>query len=233
MKSGSGNTDDLLQDKVKDREGSLLHVELNQFPLIPRTGCSILDPWGQSSIEEAVKSVQLWQEVLDLRWTSLGVRSVHELHLILLEHIKGVNTSLRLHGHLVLKPKHPGKPVDSALILLHVCYPHQLLPISIKIQSSIKLTGDFHVPIILEAHHLRHLQLMTCGLDLIKHIVLLRGHPFPIYNLSLHHGCLLAKVNGMILVRVKERAIVVIRGLLAAFIHGSFTVLIDCALLIG
>jgi hypothetical protein len=93
------------------------------------------------------------------------------------------------------------------------------------------LTYDFHVPNILEGHHLHHLQIITCGLDLIKHGVLLKGHPIPIYILSLHYGCLLVKVDGTVPIGVKERPKMMICGLLAAFISRSFTVLNDYALL--
>jgi hypothetical protein len=75
-------------------------------------------------MEKAVKDEQLWQEVLDLRQMCLGARSIQELHFLQLDHIIGMNPSLWLHGQLVLKPKHPSKMVNHALILLPSCHPH-------------------------------------------------------------------------------------------------------------
>jgi hypothetical protein len=79
-----------------------------------------------------------------------------------------VNPSIWLRGKLVLKPKHPSKLADDDLTPLPIDHPYQLLPISIKIQRGVELVDNFLVPIILEAHRLRHLQLITSSLDLIK-----------------------------------------------------------------
>jgi hypothetical protein len=103
-----------------------------------------------------VESEQLWQEVLDLRWACLGSRSIHKLHLIQLEQTISVNLRLWLHGQLVLKPKHPRKMVNRKLIQLLCCHPLHFLPINIEEESSIELTDNFLIPIILEAHHLGH-----------------------------------------------------------------------------
>jgi hypothetical protein len=157
MKSSPRNDDDLLENEVKNRKGLLLDIEMDEVPLILETSCGISNLRNQGSTEEAVKGEQLWQEVLDLRRTCLGARSIHELHFLQLEYIIGMNPRLRLHGQLVLKPKHPGKTVNHALILLPSCHPHQLLSSSIKVEGSIKLTNEFLIPIILEAHHQCHL----------------------------------------------------------------------------
>jgi hypothetical protein len=69
-----------------------------------RASCSISNMQSQSSMEEVVKSVQLWKKVLDLGWTSNCTWCIHKLHLVELEHIKRVNLSPELHGQLVLKP---------------------------------------------------------------------------------------------------------------------------------
>jgi hypothetical protein len=69
-------------------------------------------------MEKSVKGVQLWPEVQHLGQMSLCTWSIHELHLIQLEHSKSVNPSLWWHLKLVLKPMQTGKPFDSDLILL-------------------------------------------------------------------------------------------------------------------
>jgi hypothetical protein len=38
-----------------------------------------------------MKSVELGNEVLSLRWMSHGTRSIHEMHLFWLKNIEGVN----------------------------------------------------------------------------------------------------------------------------------------------
>jgi hypothetical protein len=135
-----------------------------------------------------MKSVQLWKKVQHLGWICLRTWSIHKLHLFWLKHIIGVNPSLGLHSQLVLKLKQSGKTSNVDLILLNIFHPHKLLCLSIKVESGIKLTNDFLVPIILEAQHLGHLQFITCGLDLIEHCMPPCCHPVPIYPLSLHHG---------------------------------------------
>jgi hypothetical protein len=103
-----------------------------------------------------VESKQLWQEVLDLRWTCLGSWSIHNQHIIQLEHIVSVNLRLWLHGQLVLKRKHPGKTMNRALILLSLSHPHHFLSVIIEVERSIELIDNFLIPIKLEAHHLGH-----------------------------------------------------------------------------
>jgi hypothetical protein len=99
-----GDADNLGQHEGEHVEGLLLDIELDEVPLILRTSCSISNPQSQCSTEEAVKSVKLWKEILDLGWMSLDTWSIYKLHLIQLEHFKSVNLSLWLYGQLVLKP---------------------------------------------------------------------------------------------------------------------------------
>jgi hypothetical protein len=86
------NVDDLLQDEVKDGEEPLLHIELNQVPLILRASGSISNPRSQGGTEEAMKSVELWYEILSLWWMSNCTWSIHKVHLFWLENIESVNS---------------------------------------------------------------------------------------------------------------------------------------------
>jgi hypothetical protein len=98
------NADDLLKDEVKHEKALLLDIKLNEVPLILRTSCRIPNVRSQGSTEETVESVKLWKEVSDLGRSGHCTWSIHELHLIELEHIIGVNHSLWQHGQLILKP---------------------------------------------------------------------------------------------------------------------------------
>jgi hypothetical protein len=172
-----GNVDDLLKDEVKHQEALLLDIKLNEVPLILRISCRIPNARSQGSTEEMVESVQLWKEVPDLGRSGHYTWSIPELHLIKLEHIVGVNPSLRRYGQLMLKLQHPSKLTNSNSAPLPICHPKQPLPISIKVQSGVELADDFPVPTILEAHHLCHLELITGGFDLIKSRESPSSHP--------------------------------------------------------
>jgi hypothetical protein len=121
--------------------------------------------------------------------------------------------------------------MNSGLILSSVCHPCELLPISIKIQSGIELADDLLVLIILKTHHLRHLQLITCSLDLVEDGMPPTSHPIPIHPFCLYHRFLLVEVDGVVPIVVKKRPKKAIHGLLVPSIYRSFVVCIDCALL--
>jgi hypothetical protein len=87
-KSDPEDAKNLLQDEVKDREVLLLHIELNQVPLILGAGSSISNSWSQGGPEKMVKSVEIGNEVLHLWWMSHGTRSIHKVHLIWLDNIE-------------------------------------------------------------------------------------------------------------------------------------------------
>jgi hypothetical protein len=61
-----------------------------------------------------------------------------------------------------------GKLTHCDLVLSLVYQPYNLLTIRNKVKSGIELTDNLFVPIILEAHHLGHLQLVTSCFDLIE-----------------------------------------------------------------
>jgi hypothetical protein len=131
----------------------------------------------------------------------------------------------------VLKLKQSGKASSSDLISLPICHPHKLLCTSIKVESGIKLTDDFLVLIILEAHHLGHLQLITCGLDLIEYCMPLCCHPSPIYPLSLHHGRLLVEIDRLVPIQVEKRPKTRVAVLFVAIKDRIFTIFVDGGLL--
>jgi hypothetical protein len=131
----------------------------------------------------------------------------------------------------VLKPKYLGKTANHAFILLPHCHRHHLLSGSIKIESGIELIDDFLITIILKAHFLCHLKLITSGLDLVKDWVLLHDHPLPIHLLGWHHWSFLVKVDRVVPIRMEKRPKPRVHGLLAAFLHRSFTVGVDSVLL--
>jgi hypothetical protein len=81
------------------------------------------------------------------------------------------------------------------LIFLLVGHPNQPLPISVKVESGVKLTNDFIVPIILEAHHGGQLQVVTSLLYVIKVLVLLVLHPLPVDPFGLIHRLELGEVD--------------------------------------
>jgi hypothetical protein len=151
-----------------------------------------------------VKSVELRDKVLSLRQMSHDSRSIHEMHLFWLGNIEGVNPIILLHGQLMFKAKQASKPSDCDLISLFVNHPHKLLSIGIKVHSDVELTDDLIVRVVLEAHHLSHLKLITCGFDLIEDSVA-SSHPILINPLGLHHGFLHIKIDGAVPIRVKVR----------------------------
>jgi hypothetical protein len=76
-----GDVDDLLQDKVKDGEMLLLHVKLDQVPLILGVGSGISNPRSQGGTKETVKIVELEKKVLSLQRVNHSTRSIHEMHI--------------------------------------------------------------------------------------------------------------------------------------------------------
>jgi hypothetical protein len=86
----------------------------------------------------------------------------------------------------------------------HVCHPQKPLAISIKIESGVELAGDFLVLVILEAHHLSHLELITSFLDEIEVVIVMGSHPFPIDPLGLHHGFHLWNIDRLVPISVEE-----------------------------
>jgi hypothetical protein len=60
------------------------------------------------------------------------------------------------------------KSADCDLIHLTVSHPHKPLPIDINVQVGVELTDDLIITVVLEAHHLCHLELITCGLGFVK-----------------------------------------------------------------
>jgi hypothetical protein len=131
----------------------------------------------------------------------------------------------------MLKTKQTCKIMDCDLTLPPVDHAHKLLCIGIKVKSGIELTDYLNVPVVLKAHHLGHLQLITSGFDLVEDSVTLSSHPLPIYPLGLHHGCLLVKVDGPVPIQVEIRPKTLVRALLATIIHRSAMGFIDCSLL--
>jgi hypothetical protein len=115
-----------------------------------------------------------------------------------------VNPVILLHGKLVLKAKQTGKLTDCDLILSLVHHPHELLSIDIKVESGIELIDDLIVPIILEAHHLCHLELITSGFDVVEVRVATGLHPLLVNPLGQYHRLLLVEINGPVPIRVKE-----------------------------
>jgi hypothetical protein len=165
--------DDLAQNIVKDVERFLLNIVEDQVPLVLRTSGDISNARSHGGMEEVVEAVELWQEVLSRRRVGYGSRSVHEEHLLLAQSPIGVDSSL--HGVLVLHL---------------VSHPQDPLTISMKIQSGVELVDDFLILVILVAHHLGQLQLLTCFLEEIELLVAPGGHPLPIDPLSLQTGFL-------------------------------------------
>jgi hypothetical protein len=107
------DVDDLTKHVVKDTEGSLLNIVKNQIPLIFGTSGGISNPRSQGGTKEAVKIVELWQEVLSLRGISNCLESIHEEHLLLQDPVR---VDVSFHGVLVLQPKqssnmHSGGPI--------------------------------------------------------------------------------------------------------------------------
>jgi hypothetical protein len=90
------------------------------------------------------------------------------------------------------------------LVLLPVSHPHKLLSISIKVLSGIELANDILVSIILETHHLCHLQLIIGSLDLVEDGVPHSSHPILVHPFCLHHRFLLMEVNRAVPIRVEE-----------------------------
>jgi hypothetical protein len=94
---------------------------------------------------------------LNLRRVGFGSGSIHEKHFFLLQNLVGVN--LNLHSMMVLQAEQGTKLKYGDLIASPICHPQNLLMISIKIESGIESADDLFVLVILEAHHLSHLQL--------------------------------------------------------------------------
>jgi hypothetical protein len=78
------------------------------------------------------------------------------------------------------------------------------LTISIEVESGEELIDDFLLPVILEAHHLGQLKLITSLLDGIEVLVPLGCHPFPIDPLGLHHRLPLQDLHWPIPIGVEE-----------------------------
>jgi hypothetical protein len=76
----------------------------------------------------------------------------------------------------VVKSKQASKVANYDLIHLSVSHPHNLLPIGIKVQGGVELTDDLIIPVVLEAHHLSHLVLITCSLDFVEDGVMPSSH---------------------------------------------------------
>jgi hypothetical protein len=112
-----------------------------------------------------------------------------------------------------------------------ICHPNKPLSICIKVKSGIELPDNLFVPIILEAHHLSHLQLITSLFDEVEVLVALGCHPLPINPFGLYHRLLLVKIDQPVPIGVEERPKAPIGTLLAANIDWSFRSLIDCCLL--
>jgi hypothetical protein len=144
-----------------------------------------------------VKTVELRKDVLNL-WEGVGpcTWSIHEVHLILLQNIVSVNLVIRLLGKLVLEAKQMGKLTDCDLILSLVRHPHELLAISIKVEGGIELVDNLIVLIVLETHHVSHLELITSGFDAVEVGVATSLHPLPVYPLGLYHRLLLVEIDG-------------------------------------
>jgi hypothetical protein len=186
-KRSVGDVEDLYQDIVKICKGLFLIVVLNQVPLVLWVGSGISNPWSQGGMKEMVKSVELRQKVLNHRGVCLGTQSIHEVHL-LLQDVVSVDPSLWLHSQLVLKAEEVRKLPHGYLVLPPVSHPHELLGIDIKVESGIKLTDDFIVQVVLEVHHLCHLQEITSCLNVVEVGVVPSSHPIPIHPLGLDHS---------------------------------------------
>jgi hypothetical protein len=65
----------------------------------------------------------------------------------------------------------------------------------------------------------------------VKGFVPPSSHPILVHPLGLHHWPLLVEIDGTVPVGVEERPKMRIMGLLTAFIHRGFTIVIDSALL--
>jgi hypothetical protein len=130
----------------------------------------------------------------------------------------------------VVKAKQSGKPSNCDLISLPINHSHHLA-ICIKVQSGIELIDDLIVPIVLEAHHLGHLELITFGFDFVEDSVTLSSHPLPINPLGLHHGFLGIAIDKVVPICMKVRQKPQVQTLLIAFIHRITMIAIDDFLL--
>jgi hypothetical protein len=231
VESSLGNVENLHQDVVKNWERLLLYIILDKVPFVLGTSDGIPNPRSQGGIEKVVKAVKLMQEVLNLQWGGPDTSSIHKEHILLLENVISVNPVIRLHSKLILKAKQLGKLWDCDLILSSICHPHKLMSIDMKVESGVELTDDLIVPIILEAHHLCHLELITSGFYAVEVGVVTGLHPLPVYPLDIYHMLLLVKVDGLVSIGVQIGPKPSIDALLAAVVHGSTTSFIDCLLL--
>jgi hypothetical protein len=133
----------------------------------------------------------------------------------------------QIHSELVLEAKEVGKLTHCDLVLSLVYQPYNLLTIRNKVKSGIELTDNLFVPIILEAHHLGHLQLVTSCLDLIEVGVAPGFHPFPINTFGLYHGLLLEDIDRSVLIGVEEGLKAPVGTLLATEVIWGSTGFID------
>jgi hypothetical protein len=121
--------------------------------------------------------------------------------------------------------------IDYDLTPLSISHPHKLLPSFIKVKGGIERTDDLIIQVVLEAHHLGHLNLITCSLDFVEDRVTPSGHLIPVNPLGFHHKFLCIAIDGCVPIRMKMRPKVRIRTLLAALIYGFTTQSIDDLLL--
>jgi hypothetical protein len=91
--------------------------------------------------------------------------------------------------------KKGGKLKNGDLIRPPIYHPYKPLTICNKVKSGIELVDNLFVPIILEAHHLSHLQLITSLFDEVEVVVAPGCYPLPINPLGLYHMLLLIKID--------------------------------------
>jgi hypothetical protein len=115
--------DDLAQDVVKDVEWLLLLLNIveDEVPLVLRTSNGISNVRSHSSTEEAMETVEIWQEVLSRRRVGDDSRSVHEEHLLLAQ--SPISVDLSLHGVLCSKSSKVAKS-STVIVTPHVSKPH-------------------------------------------------------------------------------------------------------------
>jgi hypothetical protein len=75
---------------------------------------------------------------------------------------------LQIHSELLLEAKQEGELMHCDLIPPPVDHPYKLLTIIIKVEVGVELVDNLIVLIILETHHLGHLQSIKSCFDLIE-----------------------------------------------------------------
>jgi hypothetical protein len=101
-----------------------------------------------------------------------------------------LDVNLRLHLMLVLQAEQSGKLQHGDLIPPSVSHSDKLMCINIEVEGGVELTNDLLVPVILVAHYICQLRLITSLLDGVEVFVPPGCHPFPIHPLGLHHRLL-------------------------------------------